>query len=199
MNKLFNLIIGTCLCIPLFLSSCDNHKTYADMLSDERAAISDYIKENNITVISQTDFMNQDETTNLDKNEYVHLNSGIYMQIVSKGDVKDTVRNNDIVLVKFSEYNILKKEDALKNTGRVDVLDEFRYNVTNSSIAGIFINGYMLQFYGSSVPAGWLVPLKYVGNRAHVKLIIPSKMGHQTAMRGVVPYFYDIEKYQIYK
>ena len=34
---------------------------------------------------------------------------------------------------------------------------------------------------------------------AHVKLIVPSKMGHQTAMQYVYPYFYDIRKYQIWK
>ena len=35
--------------------------------------------------------------------------------------------------------------------------------------------------YGTSVPAGWLVALKYVRDRAHVKLIVPSKMGQQTS------------------
>ena len=39
-------------------------------------------------------------------------------------------------------------------------MDEFRYTVTSSSIAGLFTQGYMLAYYGSSVPAGWLVGIK---------------------------------------
>ncbi len=80
------------------------------------------------------------------------------------------------------------------------VVDAFRYAVTSSSIAGTFLQGYMLIYHGSSVPAGWLVPLNYIRDMAHVKLIVPSKMGHQTdAMQYVYPYFYDIRKYQIWK
>jgi hypothetical protein len=40
--------------------------------------------------------------------------------------------------------------------------------------------------------------LKYVTDRAHVKLIVPSKMGHDASLRYVYPYFYDIRKFQIY-
>lgn len=49
----------------------------------------------------------------------------------------------------------------------------------------------------TAVPAGWLVPLEYVRNKAHVKLIVPSKMGGNVGMQNVIPYYYDI-KYQIY-
>jgi len=48
------------------------------------------------------------------------------------------------------------------------------------------------------VPAGWLVALKYVRDRAHVKLIVPSKMGQQQAMERVYPCYYDIHKFQIW-
>ena len=56
----------------------------------------------------------------------------------------------------------------------------------------------MYMAYGSSVPAGWLVALTYVRDGAHVKLIVPSKMGHQNAQRQVYPYYYDIQKFQIW-
>ena len=56
----------------------------------------------------------------------------------------------------------------------------------------------MLVYHGSSVPAGWLVALNYIRDGAHVKLIVPSKMGHQNAMQQVYPYYYDIHKLQIW-
>lgn len=48
-------------------------------------------------------------------------------------------------------------------------------------------------------PAGWLVPMPYIRNRAHVRLIVPSKMGHQAAMQNVYPFYYDIKKYQFWR
>ena len=172
------------------------------MLEEEKDGINDFIKKEGIKVISQSEFYAQDSTTNVEENEYVQLASGVYMQIVDKGseNAADTVKNNDEVLVRFMEYSILDKDTTLSNLNAVETVDAFRYAVTPSSIAGTFLQGYMMTYYSSpTVPAGWLVPLTYVRDMAHVKLIVPSKMGHQTAMQYVYPYFYDIRKYQIWK
>ena len=184
----------------VFFQSCNNTKSYADMLDDEKAAIKDYIKDNGIKVISQSEFYAQDSTTNVDKNEYVHLANDVYMQIVDKGIPGDTVKKNDLILVRFMEYSIMDKDTTLSNINATSIVDEFKYTTSGTSIAGIFTQGYMMAMYSSTVvPAGWLIPLTYVYNMAHVKLIVPSKMGHTTASQSVYPYFYDIRKYQIYK
>ena len=80
------------------------------MLDDEDDAIADFIRDSSITVISQSEFYQNDSTTDVSKNEFVQLASGVYMQIVDKGveDKADTVKNNDIVLVRFSEYCLLE-------------------------------------------------------------------------------------------
>ena len=179
--------------------ACDDTKTYAEMLEEEDDAIERFIRNNDIKVISQSEFYAKDSMT--DENEYVQLASGVYMNIVSKGveDKTDTVKNNDEILVRFLEYNVLNEDTTLSNITEPRIVDSFRYTVTSTSIAGTFLEGYMLTYYGTAVPAGWLVPLAYVRNMAHVKLIVPSKMGHSTAMQYVYPYFYDIKKYQIYR
>ena len=41
-----------------------------------------------------------------------------------------------------------------------------------------------------------LIALPYLRNNAHVRLIVPSKMGHTTAQQYVNPYFYDIRKFE---
>lgn len=180
--------------------ACDDTKTYAEMMEEEEDAINDFIREKGIKVISQSEFHANDSTTNVADNEYVQLASGVYMQIVDKGstNVADTVKNNDLILVRFLEYDILEKDTTLSNLYEPGVVDEFKYTVTSSSIAGIFTQGYMLNYYGSSVPAGWLVPLSYIRSGAHVRLIVPHKMGHSTALSYVYPYFYDIQKYQVW-
>lgn len=199
--KKLTLFLLSLLALSVGFQSCDDTKTYAEMLEEEKDGINDFIKKNNIKVISQSEFYAQDSVTNPDKNEYVQLASGVYMQIVDRGSTNetDTVKSNDQILVRFMEYSILDKDTTLSNLNAVETVDEFLYKVTSSSIAGTFIQGFMMTYYSSSaVPAGWLVPLVYVRDGAHVKLIVPSKMGHQSAMQYVYPYFYDITKYQIY-
>ena len=207
MKKLVLLFLSL-LAFSFAFQACDDSKTYAEMLEEEDDAIAAFIRDNDIQVISQTEFFNNDSTTDVSKNEYVQLSSGVYMQIVKKGiededgnllNPNDTVKNNDLILVRFMEYSILDKDTSLSNLNSVETVDEFKYTITSSSIAAIFTQGYMYSVYGPSVPAGWLVPLPYVRDMAHVKLIVPSKMGHSTAMQYVYPYFYDIKKYQIYR
>lgn len=200
--KKLTLFFLSLLALTISFQACDNTKTYAEMLDEEKDAINDFIKERNIKVISQSQFYAQDSITNLDENEFVQLASGVYMQIVDKGsdNIADTVRNNDEILVRFMEYSLFKKDTILSNLDDAAVVDAFRYTVSTSSIAGLFLQGYMMTYYSSTaVPAGWLVPLEYVRNRAHVRLIVPSKMGTQSALQTVYPCYYDIQKYQIWK
>lgn len=200
--KKLTLFFLSLLALTLGFQACDDSKTYAEMLEDEKDGINDFIRKEGIKVISQSEFYAQDSTTNVDENEFVQLASGVYMQIVDKGSENeaDTVKSNDEILVRFMEYSILDKDTTLSNIDAAETVDAFRYTVTSSSIAGTFLQGYMMTLYSSpTVPAGWLVPLTYVRDRAHVRLIVPSKMGHQTAMQYVYPYYYDIRKYQIWK
>ena len=197
--KKLTLFFLSLLACGLAFQACDNTKTYAEMLEDEKDAIKAFIRDSSITVISQTEFYRTDSTTK--ENEYVQLASGVYMNIVNKGsaNLADTVKPNDQILVRFSEYSLMDKKATISNLGYAEVVDEFNYRVTSSSIAGQFTQGFMLSYYGTSVPAGWLVPLAYVRDGACVKLIVPSKMGHSSAMQSVYPYYYYIQKYQIYK
>ena len=197
--KKLTLFFLSLLACGLAFQACDNTKTYAEMLEDEKDAIKAFIRDSSITVISPTEFYRNDSTTK--ENEYVQLASGVYMNIVNKGsaNLADTVKPNDQILVRFSEYSLMDKKATISNLGYAEVVDEFNYRVTSSSIAGQFTQGFMLSYYGPAVPAGWLVPLDYVRDGACVKLIVPSKMGHSSAMQSVYPYYYYIQKYQIYK
>lgn len=200
MKKLTLFFLALLAC-GLAFQACDNTKTYAEMLEDEEDAIKGFLRDSSIVVISQSEFYRNDSTTDNDRNEFVQLASGVYMQIVDKGSTNraDTVKPNDQVLVRFFEYDIMEKAVTLSNLDLPQVVDEFNYRVTSTSIAGQFTQGVMLAYGSTSVPAGWLVPLAYVRSGAHVRLIVPSKMGHNSAMQTVKPYYYDIRKYQIYK
>ena len=101
--KKLTLFFFALLAVCLAFQACDNSKTYAEMLEEEKDAIKAFIKDSSIVVISQSEFYAQDSTTDVSRNEYVQLASGVYMQIVDKGSTNpaDTIKPNDLVLVRY--------------------------------------------------------------------------------------------------
>lgn len=207
MKKIFFLLVAI-LSAGFLITSCDNSKTYAEMLEEERDAIEKYVKEHNIKTISLEQF-EKDTVTNVANNEYVGFSNGIYMQVVNRGD-GEKFKSGNILLVRFLEYDIMGGDTTV--VSNVDnpyssylsaYPDAFRYEFNAHSAYGKFVtSGGMIAFnmvntYGETVPSGWLLPLQYLKDGAHIKLIVPSKMGHSTAQQYVYPYFYDIRKLQV--
>jgi hypothetical protein len=210
MNRFSMLFLTVLLGGGTLFQACDNTKTYAELLETERNAIDKFVKENKIKTISQEKF-EKDTVTNVEENEYVVFSNGLYLQIVDRGN-GEKPKNRDEILIRFIEYDIFLGD----TTEASNVLnpyyeslnlypDAFYYAALNSSYGGQFviseragIGFNMYNTYGSTtVPTGWIIPLSYIKNGAHVKLIVPSKMGHSKAQQYVYPYFYDIRKIQI--
>lgn len=201
-------------------TACDNTKTYAEMLEDERNAVDAYIKKNGINVISVEQF-EKDTVTDVSKNEYVGFSNGVYMQIVKRYGSKYSsleaapeFENNNLILSRFVEVYIFDNDTTIASNvaNKYEYLnlypDGFRYTDNGYSQYGQFVSepglayyfGYgMASVYDSPiVPAGWLMSLNYLRDGAHVRLIVPSKSGHNTAQQQVYPYFYDIREFSIY-
>ena len=216
MKKLVFLFLSLLTAGSLF-QACDDSKTYAEMLEDEKNAVSQFIKDSAIHVISEEQFKANGYCTDLDKNEYVAFSSnGVYMQIVNKGTLTvpekpaavDSFINNTEICTRDIEMNIATRELAAFNVpleGYMDASqlyaypDVFRYVKTDTYSAGTFTSmSYVWSSYYAStaVPQGWLLALPYLYDNAHVRLIVPSKMGHTSAQQYVTPYYYDITKFR---
>ena len=212
MKKVYSLLV--LLCGILFLTSCNKGETYSDLKDAEREAINRYISKNNIKVISQTQFTEQGETTNVANNEYVYLDrSGVYMQIVRKG-CGEKVKDGETleILCRFSEYNIKENKLVTRNDivyfydasyGNYSSLpDKMMVERIGNTYTGSFVYGLMSYTHSStSVPAGWLVPLTYVkigrpvnddDEIAKVRLIVPHSQGTVDASSSVFPCYYEI-------
>lgn len=203
MKKLVSLFLLLVVC-GLAIQSCDDTKTYAEQLADEKKAIDRYIKENGIKVITAQEFKANDNETDTVANEYVQLSNGVYMQIYDRGS-GDSIRNRDVVTVRFMEYDIFAADTtAASNFDSPQYLDSFDYTISGNDILGQFRTGYgeygmfYLYYQSAAVPEGWLTCLPYILNDARVKLIVPSKAGHQTASQNVYPYFYDLRRIRVY-
>lgn len=192
----------------LSIASCNDTETYAEQKDKERAAINKFINDSSITVISEAQFKEQDSTTDLSKNEFVLFsNSGVYMQIVRRG-CGEYMKNGETatVLCRFTERNMLT--DSLQLTNDIlsfsSIVDKMTVSMSGGTFTASFISGesVMASAYSSTtVPPGWLVPLKYVKlgrptnadeEIAKVNIIVPHAQGHQYASSGVYPCYYTL-------
>ena len=124
----------------------------------------------------------------------------------------DTFATDNIICTRYVEKDMMTGEVTCFNVALEEWMDypdyykfplTFRYVQNASTVYGIVLSGsleydllWVNQCYGTSIPSGWLIALPYLRNNAHVRLIVPSKMGHTTAQQYVNPYFYDIWKFE---
>lgn len=176
--------------------------SYEELKDREKAAINNFIKLNDMKIISEAQFQEQDYSTDVSKNEYVlFANNGVYMQIVRKG-CGSVLQSNETksILVRFSEQNILDPTD-IRNNFNATAVDQMMITYQGGTYIATFVEGLMFSSYGSSVPNGWLTPFPYIkiGSSispdeeiAKVRLIVPHTLGHQYATMNVIPYYYEI-------
>ncbi len=187
--------------VSLF-ASCDDTVTYSEMKEKERESVNAYIKEKGINIISFEQFVTNDSTTDVSKNEYV-LVDDVYMQIVNNPKKKDSTAyniedgDNVDLLVRYYEYNIQEDDTITGNLYAADA-DEMRVTNTSGSYKATFTSGVMKAVYNASVPTGWLVPLRFLtftrkqSNLAKVNIIVPHTKGTSNAATYVYPCHYQI-------
>lgn len=212
---LYSLLTVAVFCSSMcFSTSCKDEETYAEMKDKEKNAINRFLKENDligpIKKIDESTFYDQGSTTNVDENEFVLFNeSGIYMQIVRKGEGKTmaefaseqpTKTTSKVILCRFMEYDIENSDTTLTNYYSSAIVDKFlcTYKEQSRAYTGSFTEGYMKQRYSSNVPTSWLKPLDYIkltryaGRQAQVRLIVPHSSGTTNAANYVLPHYYEI-------
>lgn len=202
-------------CVSAF-TACDEGETYADMKEKEKSAINSFIKDNDVVgpvkVITEAEFYAKDSVTDVANNEFVCFsNSGIYMQIVRRGEGRSMIEMakedpdstiTKVVLCRFFEYDIESGDTITNNQEASSIVDKMQVKYTHLSRAytASFTEGYMLKQYGSSVvPTGWLKPMDFIRltrqpdpKTAKVRLIVPHTSGTSNATGYVLPMYYEI-------
>ncbi|MBQ9356014.1 MAG: DUF4827 domain-containing protein [Prevotella sp.] len=195
-------ILLALLAVVLF-ASCDNYETYGDKKEKERDAIRKFISDSSLVVISEAQFHEQGNVTDVSKREFVYMdNSGVYMQIVNQGcgtPIADG--ENCDLLMRFVEICLLDSSALYNDTNPYDV-DIMNVRRQGNTFTASFTQGLWVSSYSSeTVPTGLLVPLSYINvgrprsatdHIAKVRLIVPHTQGHTIASRYVYPYYYEI-------
>jgi len=172
----------------LFLSSCDDGKTYAELRDDEIDAIESWISTHDYQIISESDFYAQDTMTA--ENQFVLFEeSGIYMNIIEKGKGESVLPDGSYaILSRYFEIAMQERDEMFylgdTLTGNMNLLnypgyivdsswslptymlhpEEYKVTINGTSYSAAFTSSYiMYPIYGTtSVPTGWLLPLHYI-------------------------------------
>ena len=191
------------LALTSLLASCNDYETYGDKKEKERKAIRQFLADSSFVVISESQFHEQGDVTNVDKREFVYLdNNGVYMQIVHRGCGKPLQDGeNAYLLVRFMERCLLDSAAVYNDVNPYDV-DVMNVRRQGNTYTASFVSGMWISAYNNeSVPAGLLAPMSYLcmgrprsadDHIAKVRLIVPHTQGHSMASSYVYPYYYEI-------
>lgn len=178
-------------------TSCDDNKTYAEKLADEKDAIKKFVAEQKITSITVSE--EQLEEYQADANSWapgkLHFKEGewykfddnLYMRVNNYGDTTNMYINMnfpDIVIRFDSCYNLLTYDD----------LSSPHFGNEASTSAGWLLAGWN-AVYPSVYGSGLDFPVRYLGAGGNVSLIVPSKLGMSSDTQNVIPYFYKSVTY----
>jgi hypothetical protein len=175
--------------------SCSDTQSYSDMLKAEKKAISRLITDSSFVILKHF----PDDTICGEK-EFVKIDDGIYLSVLSRGDLDDRpVYGSSIILCRYDSY--LLTGDTLapylntigpNSNGTHPV--EFRYGDYTQGIKDY-------DYYNDMISPGLAAGLPYVGNNGIVKIIVPFKqMGTIGSFQSSgIPVYFAKVKYVIQK
>ncbi|CAK7021039.1 MAG: hypothetical protein PARBB_01378 [Parabacteroides distasonis] len=191
MKKGFNILL--ILCAALVAISCSKTKSYTDMLKDEKKAIERLIDENDFEILD--DFP---KDSIFKENQFVKLENGVYLNIIDKGSDQRAVQYKTKILYRCNMRFFMNADTVIGNYGpHSNGTLPYPSNGINSVpfTYGEYSSSSMYELSYSFVSEGIQEPLKYVGDRAKVKIIVPFKRGTYYDQSKGLPVYYEILEY----
>ena len=177
--------------IVLFFIACDNTSLqYKEKLEREKEAIANYLKRNNITVITGRDTVKPEfkefreiveKGRVYPENTFFLTNSGVYFRLDDAGNIEDdTVTVKTGLLVLFRYYKM--------------TLDENPDTVTRQWTSVDYGHNSPRFMYGQNPPNHAFQEAVALMKRTETQaqLIVPSAVGFSTDFGNVIPYLFTL-------
>ena len=168
--------------VMMVLSSCDNGKSYADLLKEEDKAVKAFLADKKVEDIpADSVFVTLQDVGNNDTLAvpYYRLDDdgNVYMQVLDAGIQDDRFEKGNDVNIRFLRVDLKalmngENPDPVGNTNPAD------YITTLSSTTQ----------YGTGIQ----YPMYFLGNECKVNLLIRAKLGFTAETSTVIPYLYTI-------
>lgn len=182
MKKIFATLLS-CLAMAGLLNSCDDSKSYAELLADENKTVNSFLAEHRVM-----DYFPADSYEVGPDAPYYRIDEvgDVYMQVLRKGN-GTFPQTDERVYFRYTSYNLNYYEvgsDENYGSGNAD-------NVGNSESTFFLFNNYTLEQsyqYGTGIQ----IPVKLLGYDCQVNLLLKSQSGPTAYMAYVIPYLYVI-------
>lgn len=170
------------------LASCEDGKSYSDMLDDERDAVNWYLAHQKVVANVPEDSIFE---TGPDAPFYRMTAEGtVYMRVINKGDENNRPEKGQTVYFRSVSFDMLS------------MYSDKTLNPTGSGNATSVISGTTSFVFGNTVLSsttqlgtGVQVPMKYLGYNSEVDLIVKSVDGPSDLIANCIPILYKNLKY----
>jgi len=185
----------------VFTVSCNKTITYEEMKANENKIIRRIIADHNIEVLTE-----YPQSGIFGENQFVHLSSGIYLNVVDSGNGNRAVPNNTEILLRVS--GAFHYSDTVENFSTFPNTYppmEFRYGLARNVVEE---HSYSYDIYYMYFGVGLESIMSYVGDSAIVKLIVPGYSDISSYPAGstyqssagnmFIPIYFDRVRYTFY-
>lgn len=185
-NNIITAILAV-VTLGIFATSCDDNKSYAELLTDENKVVNYFLSQHRVIDEIPADSVFE---TGPDAPYYKMDDEGnVYMQVLDKGsDDKPLV--NSRVYFRYMRYNLYNYEvgsDSNVGAGNAD-------NVGLTPT--FFLLGNVTVQQSTQYGTGIQVPMYYLGYDAKVNILIKSQQGATSEIANVIPYLYTISYFK---
>lgn len=198
MKKGFSILL--IMCAALLAVSCGKGRSYTDMLKAENKAIDRLITKNGFEILKEFP-----ADTVFKENQFVKLENGVYLNIIDRGTAQRAVSGETNILYRCIVSYPMDSAYVYQNS--VYLINAYKTKDGRSVNYGPNSNGtdpYEMLYQdpdlyysisGNFASEGLMTPLKYVGDGAKVKLIVPFKRGISNDNNNGEPAYYEILQY----
>lgn len=173
----------------LSLASCENTKSYSELLKEETEAVNWYLAQNKVVTSVPEDsvFILGDDAP------FYRMNADgtVYMRVINPGDKEKRPKKGDTVFFRFMRKNINYLYQGMTVAG------EGNAENMNSSLNGTsLVYGNTTLTSTTQYGEGLQVPLGYLGYDCEVDLIVKSTMGFTSDISNCIPFVYNIRYFR---